>query len=105
MMSRGKLLFFYALCLGVGGFAIGATYLQFTHPPLPALNRIKTLPDFQLTERSGRTVSLSDLKGKVWLADFVYTTCQGPCPLISNRLAKLQKAALENPDVRFVSVT
>src|SRR5438067_1253711 len=97
-MSRGKLLFFYILCLGVGGFAIGATYLQLTHPPQRPLAKIKTLPDFQLTERGGKPVSLSDMKGKVWIADFVYTTCQGPCPLISNRLAKLQKDALQNPD-------
>jgi protein SCO1/2 len=105
--SRSKLLFFYALCLCIGGFAIGATYLQLKHPPQPErpLEHIKMLPDFQLTERSGRPVGLSDLKGKVWLADFVYTTCEGPCPLISGHLAKLQKEALQNPNVRFVSIT
>lgn len=105
--SRGKLLLFYTLCLCIGGFAIGATYLQLKHPPQPepSLEHIKTLPDFQLTERSGKPVRLSDLKGKVWLADFVYTTCEGPCPLISGHLAKLQKTALQNPGVRFVSIT
>lgn len=107
IMSRGKLLLFYAVAICLGGFAIGATWLQLTHPPQPQrpLAQIKPLPDFQLTERSGQTVRLSDLKGKVWLADFIYTTCTGPCPMISHRLADLQKDALKNPDVRFVSIS
>ena len=104
-MPRKRLFLFYALCICVGGFAIGATYLQLTHPPEPPLQRIKTLPDFQLMERSGKSVGLADLKGKVWLADFVYTTCPGPCLMISSRLAELQNEALQNPAVRFVSVS
>lgn len=104
-MSRTRLIFFYALCICVGGFAIGATYLQMTHPPAPPLAHIKALPDFQLTEQDGKTVSLADLKGKVWLADFIYSTCSGPCPMISSHLASLQADALKNPGVRFVSIT
>jgi protein SCO1 len=105
IMSRGKILLVYAIGVLLGGFAIGSTLLQLTHPPQLPLAQIKPLPDFQLTERSGKTVRLADLKGKVWLADFIYTTCTGPCPMISHRLADLQKDALKNPDVRFVSIS
>lgn len=104
-MGRKQLFLFYALCLCIGGFAIGATLLQLAHPPEPPLAAVKTLPDFQLTERSGKTVALADLKGKVWLADFVYSTCPGPCRMISSRLAGLQTEALKNPGVCLVSVT
>ncbi|MEZ5364700.1 MAG: SCO family protein [Bryobacterales bacterium] len=48
--------------------------------PLPEYGQT---PAFELTERSGRTVSSSELAGKVWVADFIFTTCAGPCPLMS----------------------
>ena len=59
-------------------------------------------PDFELTERSGRTVTAGDLAGKVWVADFIFTTCAGPCPLMSTHMAALQRAT-EDLDVQLVS--
>ena len=63
------------------------------------------VPEFTFTDRTGKPVSLADLKGKVWLANFIYTTCPTTCPMLSNRLANLQKAALAlgNGDIRLVS--
>lgn len=69
------------------------------------LPRYWALPDFTLTERSGRTVTLSDLRGKVWVADFIYTTCPGPCPLLSGSFSSLQKEVAFAPDVRLVSIS
>lgn len=63
----------------------------------------RRLPDFRLTERSGRTVSLSDLAGRYWVADFVFTRCQGPCPLLSSHMADLQRRL--PADVRLVTFT
>ncbi|MCH8965473.1 MAG: SCO family protein, partial [Planctomycetes bacterium] len=40
------------------------------------------LPDFSFTERSGRELSRKDLLGRVWLADLIFTSCAGPCPLM-----------------------
>lgn len=54
---------------------------------LPIYGRV---PDFHLTERSGRPVSLMDLKGEVWIADFVFTNCGGPCPIMSSRMREIQ---------------
>jgi protein SCO1/2 len=61
--------------------------------------------DFTLTERSERTVTLADLKGKVWVADFFYTTCPGPCPMLSSRLTEVQKAVGGDDRVRLVSIS
>ena len=69
------------------------------------LPRFWALPDFTLTERHGHQVSLADLKGKIWLADFIYTTCPGPCPLLSGSFAKLQTELAFAPDVRLVSIS
>ena len=59
-------------------------------PPLEGLRKFGAVPDFALTERSGRTLALSDLRGKIWLADFIYTACKDTCPLESASMAQLQ---------------
>jgi cytochrome oxidase Cu insertion factor (SCO1/SenC/PrrC family) len=62
------------------------------------------LPDFTLTERSGKPVSLTGLKGKVWVASFVFTRCTSSCPKITAAVAKLQsELAPTRPDLRFVT--
>lgn len=59
-------------------------------------------PSFQLTNQNGEAFGSKQLAGKVWIADFVYTTCPGPCPMISGRMSELQKP-LEKTDVHLVS--
>ena len=49
------------------------------------------VPSFQLTERSGQPFGLADLRGSDWIADFVFTRCAGTCPLLSDRMARLQR--------------
>lgn len=61
--------------------------------------------DFTLRERNGTTVGLANLAGRVWVADFIFTRCSGPCPRISSEMAKLQKEFASEPSVRFVSFT
>ena len=69
-------------------------------PPLPKLG---ALPPFSLVERSGRPVTLDSLRGKPWVADFIFTQCAGACPAMTARLARLRT---EVPgDVAFVSFT
>jgi cytochrome oxidase Cu insertion factor (SCO1/SenC/PrrC family) len=63
------------------------------------------IPDFNLTERSGRTVSKTDLEGTVWIGASFYATCPGVCTQVSGAMARLQKELANQPDVRLVSVT
>ena len=75
-------------------------------PPTPAvLPKHWNAPDFALTERTGRTVKLADFAGKVWVADFFYTTCPGPCPMMSSRLSKVQETLGTEPGLRLVSIS
>lgn len=67
---------------------------------LPVLG---TVPDFSFTERSGRTVTLADLRGKVWVADFIFTRCGGPCPTMCAAMAALQRSLDGAPEVKLVS--
>jgi len=60
------------------------------------------VPPFQLVNQNGRAFGSAQLAGKIWIADFVYTSCPGPCPMISSRMSELQKP-LEQTDVHLVS--
>ncbi len=80
-----------AILLAVLG-ASGIFLLKEPAPkPLPALPIYARVPDFVLTERNGRKVSLSDLAGRPWIADFVFTRCAGICPMMSSKMAGLAK--------------
>lgn len=60
------------------------------------------VPPFQLTNQDAKPFGSSDLAGKIWIADFIYSSCPGPCPMISSRMSELQKP-LEKSDVHLVS--
>lgn len=69
-------------------------------PPLPVYGQI---PDFQLISQTGETFDRKSLDGKIWVADFIYTHCPGPCPRMSALMRRVQTAVAALPDVRLVS--
>src|SRR6516162_4152348 len=62
---------------------------------------------FELTERGGRTVSDETLRGKVWVASFIFTRCTAGCPQVSRAMEDLQKTLhlARRDDVRLVTFT
>jgi protein SCO1/2 len=59
---------------------------------------------FQYTNQDNKPYGSKDLKGKVWVADFIFTNCQTVCPPMTANLARLQKMAKDKKlDVHFVS--
>lgn len=69
--------------------------------PLPSYG---TVPKFALTNQDSQAFGSEKLAGKIWIADFIFTTCPGPCPIISTRMSELQKP-LAKSDVHLVSFT
>lgn len=63
----------------------------------PDLETYWAVPDFSLTDQAGQTVTLDDLKGKVWAADFFFTTCPGLCTMLSASMQDLD-AALQDAE-------
>jgi protein SCO1/2 len=100
LWAVGLLLFAFVLATAIIG------YTQFrgddASPEAPMAD-FGAVPDFALTERSDRTVTLNDLKGRVWIADFIFTHCAGPCPKMSLQMAELQKTIPADSKVRLVS--
>jgi protein SCO1/2 len=79
--------------------------------PFPGgvLADIAPAPATVLVDSAGKPFDLASLRGKVALVSFVYTTCNGTCPLTTQTLARLQKklegAKLWGTSVEFVSIT
>ena len=87
-------------------FLLAGAWLWWNRPSaLSGPQILGVIPDFSLVERNGQTVTAKQLEGKIWLADFIYTTCSGPCPIITARMAKLQKRYANRGNLRFVSIT
>ncbi len=105
--------FFWAIALALLAGFLGAVIWLSTKPkpagwgerPLEGLGTFGAVPDFSLTERSGKQVRRSDLSGKVWVANFMYTSCTDTCPLQSAELAKLQSELGDGDNVKIVSIS
>jgi protein SCO1/2 len=77
-------------------FAVGCT----SKSDLPDLGAV---PDFRLTDSRGNPFLGSSLGGKVWVADFIYTNCPGPCPLMTSIMHRVEQKVASDADVRLVS--
>ncbi len=70
--------------------------------PLPVYGQVA---DFTLTNQSGQSVSIADLRGQVWVADIIFTRCAGPCPEMTGRLSQLQSALPAGQPVKLITLT
>jgi cytochrome oxidase Cu insertion factor (SCO1/SenC/PrrC family) len=69
-------------------------------------NKIDTyweVGDFELIDQKGEAFSSDQLKGKIWLANFVFTSCAAECPLLSQQMSLVRQNLGPRPDVAFVS--
>lgn len=90
--------FLVAALLAVGGAAV---WQMVTGPEPPPV--VGEVPDFTLINRDGQTVRRADLAGAPWVADFIFTRCGASCPMMSLRMARLERSLPEDLGVRFVS--
>ena len=60
------------------------------------------VPDFNLTNQQGELLALSDMMGKIWIADFIFTNCPTICPAMTSEMARLQSEFVAAP-LYFVS--
>lgn len=60
---------------------------------------------FSLTSESGETITRESLRGQTWVAMFFFTSCAGPCPIMTASLADVARQVDPEAPVRFVSIT
>ena len=70
--------------------------------PLPVIGNIAP---FSLTNQNGGVTTLDDLRGKVWLADIIFTRCPGPCARMTRQMTSVQAALPKDSGAKLVSLT
>lgn len=93
------------LRLGLG--ALGALALPLGcgsgEEPIPSLFPV---PHFELIDQDGHPFGTEQLRGTVWIASFLFTSCQQACPLLASQLANLRgRTAHHGDQFRVVSVS
>lgn len=93
----------------IWGFLVAVLVALVTATAIDRLRRpepppvMDPVPAFTMTNRDGRAVRLQDLAGKPWIADFVFTRCPASCPLMTARMARLDRDLPRDLGVRLVS--
>ena len=86
--------------------AVVVTRALKTRDAAPLLLVMGEVPAFELTERNGQPVTRDNLIGRIWVANFIFTRCPGPCPKMCSQLADLQNTLKHKAqDIRIVSFT
>ena len=74
--------------------------------PREPLSQYQKIPDFVLTSQDGEEFhSAEKLKGNIWIASFIFTSCTGPCPRMSSKMRQLQSRVATRDDIKLVSFT
>lgn len=67
------------------------------------VSKYHTIADFSFTNQNGKTITQKDYEGKIYVADFFFTTCQTICPVMTTNMVEVQKAIVNNPKVMLLS--
>ncbi len=91
-----------AIIIGIAGFTLWSTF-NTNSKPIP-MHESLSVPDFTLTNQQAQSFGLTNLEGKIWVANFIFTNCPTICPKMTQKMAELQ-TEFENEPVYFVSFT
>jgi protein SCO1/2 len=99
-LSAGLLLVLLTLLL-----AYLLTGLQSRASRSRHLRIIGTVNDFVLTNQTGAAISLADLRGRVWVADIIFTRCAGPCLKMCRQMKELQDSLPAGSKAKLITLT
>lgn len=69
---------------------------------------LRKLEDFRLTERDGQPFAMEELRGNIWIANFIFTRCGGMCPVMTTHMSDVQSELKKHEkwkDMRLVSIS
>ncbi len=69
------------------------------------IQKYHTISNFSFTNQNGKVVTQKDYAGKIYVADFFFTTCGSICPIMTTNMVDVQRAFVKNPKVMFLSHT
>ena len=72
---------------------------------LQSTSKNHIISDFTLINQNGDTITQNEYKNKIYVADFFFTRCPSICPIMTDNMAKIQDAFIENDDVMLLSLS
>jgi cytochrome oxidase Cu insertion factor (SCO1/SenC/PrrC family) len=94
-----------ALVAGIGSWFAAAALSHRDKPHGIPPEKERTLGEFSLTDATGRTVTRTELDGKILVVSFLFTSCSLTCPEVTKRMAEIQRLTANDAGVRLVSLT
>ena len=94
-----------SIILVLAGAAFWGARLHSLQPSDLFKKPANTVLDFTFQDRSGRDISKSYFQGKIWVSDFIFTSCAGTCPMMSEQMKRLQDAWKGDPKFKLASFT
>ena len=94
--------FFFILLLGTFGLIV---IDKAARSRIDNINFIGKVPSFSLTNFDGSIVTEKQLNNKISIVSFMFTQCEGACPIMSNNIATLQERFSSSKDIQFLSIT
>ena len=99
-----KLIIAFFLILMLGSFGL-IVIDKAARSRIDNINFIGKVPSFSLTNFDGSIVTEKQLNNKISIVSFMFTQCEGACPIMSNNIATLQERFSSSNDVQFLSIT
>lgn len=69
------------------------------------VRKYHTIPDFELLNQNGDIITQADYEGKIYIADFFFTTCQTICPIMTDHMLQIQERIKNDPEILLISHT
>lgn len=98
----GLLIGFFVLLFVGFYFALTRFIPGFGKPGLPVLSQV---PHFAFENQEGRVITDKDLLGKVYVAEYFFTTCRGICPKLNRNMKQVSDALANDSNFRILSYT
>ena len=90
---------------GIVAVMLLVTFLFKESSTLDDLPISGSVPDFEFTDSNGETITREDMEGKVWVADFIFTTCTMACPIMTGNMNIIHKSFKDDNNVRIISIS
>jgi protein SCO1/2 len=78
---------------------------EMVDPELLRIGQGHTIGNFSFQNQENKTITQKDIKGKVFVAEYFFTTCQSICPIMNDQMQRVQQAYKRNSKVKILSFT
>ena len=112
------LIILLAICIPVGYFLIKPkdkkdlpiinpidVQEEMVDPELLRIGQGHTIGNFSFKNQDNKTITQREIEGKVFVAEYFFTTCQSICPIMNQQMQRIQYAFKDNPNVKILSFT